>query len=240
MPAAPADSPPLIAATALVRRFGAVTALAGVGLEVAGGEVVLLLGPNGAGKTTLLRALAGLVRPGKGRVRIAGADVCRDPAARRTIGFLSHHALLYDDLTPRENLRFAAALHGLDNAEHRIDAALATADLVARADRPVRGFSRGMLQRLALARATLHAPAVLLLDEPFTGLDVAAAAALRERVRSHRDGGGAVVAVTHEPGDLWEVATRVVVLVAGRLVLEEPRTGGLAAFRDRYAGLLAA
>jgi heme exporter protein A len=239
MTAAPPLASPLVSATALVRRFGAVTALGGVGLEVAAGEAVLLLGPNGAGKTTLLRALAGLVRPQKGRVRIAGGDVNRDPAARRSIGFLSHHALLYDDLTPRENLRFAAALHGLDRVESRIEGALDAAALSARADRPVRGFSRGMLQRLALARATLHEPDVLLLDEPFTGLDVAAAGALRERVRAHRDRGGAVVAVTHEPADLWEVATRVVVLVGGRVVLEESRPPELAAFRRRYAELLA-
>jgi heme exporter protein A len=239
MSAAPPVVSPLISAQALVRRFGAVTALGGVSLEVDPGEMVLLLGPNGAGKTTLLRALAGLVRPAKGRVRIEGGDVNRDPEARRAIGFLSHHALLYDDLTPRENLRFATALHQLDNAERRIDAALAEADLVARADRPVRGFSRGMLQRLALARATLHEPTVLLLDEPFTGLDVSAATTLRDRVERHRAAGGAIVAVTHEPADLWDVATRVVVLIAGKVVLSEARTGELAAFRVRYAGLLA-
>ncbi len=232
--------PPLLVAEALVRRFASVTALAGVSLTVHAGDVVLVLGPNGAGKTTLLRCLAGLARPLRGRVMVAGRDVHADPAARAALGFLSHNALVYEDLTPRENLRFAAALHGLDDPEPRLITALAAAHLEERADLPVRGFSRGMLQRLALARATLHHPDLLLLDEPFTGLDAAAAEALRARLLAEREGGTAIVCVTHDPAELWEVATRVVILVGGRVVVEGARPATLAAFRDLYAQALAA
>lgn len=232
--------PPLLLATALVRRFGPVTALAGVSLSVEPGDVVLVLGPNGAGKSTLLRCLTGLARPLRGTVQLAGRDVHADPAARASLGYLSHNALVYEDLTSRENLRFAAALHGLHDVETRVDAALATARLTERADTPVRGFSRGMLQRLALARATLHRPALLLLDEPFTGLDVPAAGVLRAGLLAEREAGTAIVCVTHDPGELWEVATRVMILVGGRVVLDGPRPESLEHFRASYATAVAA
>jgi heme exporter protein A len=231
---------PLLEATALVRRFGGVRALGGVSLAVAPGELVLLLGPNGAGKTTLLRTIAGLARPSGGRVTVAGRDVHREPAARAALGFLSHHALLYDDLTPRENLRFAATLHGLDDAERRIERALAAAALVPRADRPVRGFSRGMLQRLALARALLPDPPLLLLDEPFTGLDLPSAEVLRHRLAAERAAGRALVCVTHGPEELWAIATRVIVLVGGTVRLDLPRPDDLGAFRAELAEVLVA
>ncbi len=223
---------PLVRATGLVRRFGLIRALDQVSLEVDTGELVLLLGANGAGKTTLLRAIAGLVRPLRGRVEVSGRDVHADPGARGSVGFLSHHAMVYDDLTPRENLRFHAALHRLDGAEREISAALELAGLTGRADAPARGFSRGMLQRLALARADLHRPPLLLLDEPFTGLDPIAAAGLRQRTASwHADGRG-IVAVTHDPATLWDLATRVIVMQRGRVVHDEPRAGELDAFRS--------
>lgn len=214
---------PLVDARALSRRFGAVVALDRVTLAVNAGEVALLLGANGAGKTTLIRILAGLTRPNAGTVRIGGHDLFQEPDARREVGFLSHLALMYQDLTPRENLRFVATLHGLDDAEGRVRAALDDVGLAGRADRPVRGFSRGMLQRLALARATLHAPSVVLLDEPFTGLDAAASRTLATRIAALRDAGRAVVAVTHDPSELWTESTRVVVLEGGRVVRDEPR-----------------
>lgn len=231
---------PLLEATALVRRFGGVRALGGVSLAVVPGELVLLLGPNGAGKTTLLRTIAGLARPSGGRVTVAGRDVHHDPAARAALGFLSHHALLYDDLTPRENLRFAAMLHGLDDAERRIEAALSAAALVERADRPVRGFSRGLLQRLALARALLPDPPLLLLDEPFTGLDVPSAEVLRRRLGAERAAGRALVCVTHGPEELWAIATRVIVLVGGTVRLDMPRPADLHAFRAELAEVMVA
>lgn len=230
---------PLVHVRGLERRFGTVAALRGVDLDVAAGECVLLLGPNGAGKSTLLRTLAGLVRPTRGTVEVGGRSLWRDPAARAAIGFLSHHAFVYDDLTARENLRFAAALHALDGAESRVEAALDAAGLTRRADATVAGFSRGMLQRLAIARATLHDPALLLLDEPFTGLDALAGDAFRARLEGLL-AGRAMICVTHEPGELWTLASRVVVLAGGRVVFDEPRPGSLDAFRSTYAGAIAA
>lgn len=224
---------PLIRATGLVRRFGLIRALDQVSLEVTAGELVLLLGANGAGKTTLLRAFAGLVRPLRGRVEVSGRDVHADPGARGSVGFLSHHAMVYDDLTPRENLRFHAALHQLDGAEREISVALDLVGLTGRADAPARGFSRGMLQRLALARADLHRPPLLLLDEPFTGLDPVAAEALRQRIGTWRADGRGIVAVTHDPAALWDLATRVVVMQRGRVVHDAARAGELAVFRPQ-------
>jgi heme exporter protein A len=230
----------LVQASTLVRRFGAVTALGGVDLSVAPGELVLLLGANGAGKTTLLRILAGLTRPLRGTVMVAGRDLHADPDARRAVGFLSHSALLYEDLTPRENLAFAAALHQLDDPAATVARALEIAGLSARADRPTRGCSRGMLQRLALARATLHDPPVLLLDEPFTGLDAQASHALVARMRADREHGRAIIAVTHDPEVLWSVATRVLLLEAGAVAFDVPRPDDPAPIRERIAGRAAA
>lgn len=221
------------------RRFGRVVALAAVNLEIAAGEVVLLLGPNGAGKTTLLRCIAGLARPLRGSVRIAGRDVHADAGARGQLGLLSHQAMVYDDLTARENLRFAAALHGLDAVEQTVQDALVAVGLTRAADSRVAGFSRGTLQRLAIARATLHRPALLLLDEPFTGLDAASANDLRHRITAERAAGRGVICVTHEPGEAWLPATRIVVLSAGRVVLDIPRPDSLEEFRVTYTRAIA-
>lgn len=222
---------PLLRATGLVRRFGVVRALDQVSLDVQAGEVILLLGANGAGKSTLLRASAGLVRPHRGTVEVLGRNVHGEPDGRGSVGFLSHHAMVYDDLTPRENLRFHAALHRLDDAERTISERLDEVGLSERADTPARGFSRGMVQRLSLARTELHRPPLLLLDEPFTGLDPVATAALQRRIAAWGAEGRGVVAVTHDPSTLWEVATRVVVLRSGRLVHDAPCRGEVSAFQ---------
>ena len=233
------DAAPVVLARGVERKFGPVVALRGVDLQLTAGEVVLLLGPNGAGKSTLLRCIAGLARPTRGTILVAGRDVHSDPLARAGLGLLSHHAFVYDDLTARENLRFAAALHGLDGVEARVQDALEAVGLMRWADTTVAGFSRGTLQRLAIARSTLHHPALLLLDEPFTGLDAAAAAELRHRIAADRTAGRAVICVTHEPGEAWLPATRVVVLLAGRLVLDLPRPDSLEEFRVTYARAIA-
>ncbi len=229
---------PVIVAKGLERRFGALVALCGVDLSVGAGELVLVVGPNGAGKSTLMRILAGLATPTKGRVRVGGMDLHADPEARGAIGFLSHQTLVYDDLTARENLRFAAALHGLDGVEARVQQALDAVGLSHRSDVRAGTFSRGMSQRLAIARATLHGPPVLLLDEPFTGLDSPGADALRQRLVVEREGGRVLVCVTHEPAEVWDIATRVVVLRGGRIALDAPRPADLAAFRATYASML--
>jgi heme exporter protein A len=234
-----APDSPLLVVHSLERRFGALVALRGVSFAVGHGEVVLLLGPNGAGKSTLLRCIAGLARPTKGRVTVADLRVHGDPDARRQLGLLSHHSYLYEDLTARENLRFAAELHGLDSVPERVEHALADARLTSRADSRVFGFSRGMMQRLAIARATLHQPPLLLLDEPFTSLDVAASEELRERVRRERNAGRTVLCVTHEPGELWAVTTRVIVIRGGEVVTDEARPDDLEAFRVHYNALVA-
>jgi heme exporter protein A len=224
----------------LERRFGHVVALRSVSLSVGPGEVVLLAGPNGAGKSTLLRVLAGLTRPTRGSVRVGGDELRQLPAARARIGFLSHQTLLYDDLTARENLRFAATLQGLDAADARVMDALNAAGLAQRADTRVGLLSHGTRQRLSIARATLHSPLLLLLDEPFSGLDAAAAARLRDATAAAAHAGQAVICVTHQPADIWAVATRVVLLDRGAILLDEPRPATIELFNATAHRLLAA
>ncbi|MBN63135.1 MAG: daunorubicin ABC transporter ATP-binding protein [Gemmatimonadetes bacterium] len=203
------------------KRFGAHTALQPTDLVVQRGEAALLAGANGAGKSTLLRLVAGLCRPSQGTVLIGGCDLQRAPETRAAIGLLSHQILLYDELTARENLLFFARLYSLNDGGARADEALAAAGLAPRQDHRVGGFSRGMKQRLALARATLHRPSVLLLDEPFTGLDAAAGTALRERLCRFRADGGTCLLVTHRFDEAEGLIDRLLVLERGRLQLDE-------------------
>jgi len=231
---------PVIVAKGLERRFGLVVALRSVSLTVHPGEVVLLAGPNGAGKSTLLRTIAGLVRPTRGTVHIAGHQLRSEPAARSAIGFLSHQTFLYDDLTARENLRFAATLHGLDSVEQRVMDALDAAGLTQRAEARAAVLSHGTKQRLSIARATLHDPAVLLLDEPFNGLDAAAVTRLRTGLGADVARGRAILCVTHQPADLWQIATRVVLLNRGTIVFDTPRHATLDEFHDHCDQALAA
>ena len=228
----------LLAAAGLERAFGALRALRGVSLEVGAGETLAIAGPNGAGKSTLLRILAGLMRPSAGSVTIEGHPVSpADPASRRPIGLVSHQSLLYDDLTLHENLAFAARLHGLSDPDATARRALDDAGLGARGGDLPRLLSRGMLQRAAIARAILHDPRVLLLDEPFTGLDAASAERLRGLLAERAAAGRALVLVTHHLAEAWDIATRVAVLVAGGWVLDEPKAGAVSAFLPRYAAL---
>ena len=217
--------------------FGLNPALANVSLRVQRGEFVVMLGRNGAGKSTLLGVMARLVKPNRGRVRICGVDVARDPErGRERIGLVAHQTFLYPGLTARENLRLHARLHGLEGAGERVAAALADAGLDLRADRPVRGFSRGMQQRLAIARATLHGPELMLLDEPFTGLDMEAAELLSERLRQWAVAGRTVVRATHNLEQGLEGVNRWVLLDRGRIVTEW--TGGSTAVGIRYRQFL--
>lgn len=191
------------------RRFGRRRVLKDVTFDLAAGGFLLLLGPNGAGKTTLLRMLATLLTPSAGSVRVCGLDA-REQAAevRRAVGLVGHSPLLYGDLTARENLRFYARMYLLADMPGLVDEALERVGLGLRADDPTRTFSRGMRQRLALARALLHRPRVLLLDEPYAGLDTRAAALL-DRILDERAGSASVVLVTHDPGRpaAWASAT---------------------------------
>jgi len=206
---------------------------------VRAGEMLAVAGPNGAGKTTLLRLLAGLMRPSAGEVRIRGQRPTRDdPGPRRAIGLLSHHTFLYDDLTPAENLHFTARLYGLTDPAGATRAALEEVGLTARADTPVRHLSRGLLQRAAIARALLHQPDILLLDEPFTGLDAPSADRFRALLAAQLARGRALVLVSHHLAEAWDLATHVAVLSGGRWALEGSRPSDLAAFHARYAELV--
>ncbi|MFL5495832.1 MAG: heme ABC exporter ATP-binding protein CcmA [Gemmatimonadales bacterium] len=226
---------PLLEARGLCRSFGRVRVLHGIDLTLAPGEALAVAGPNGAGKTTLLRLLAGLLRPSAGGVRVLGQSLHGGAAgARRAIGLLSHQSLLYDDLTLAENLTFVARLYGLPQPATAARAALEAAGLGDRSEWLPRRLSRGLLQRAAIARALLHRPRALLLDEPFTALDAVAAARLRELLRERLTEGLGMVIVTHHLAEVWEIATRVAVMVNGRWVSDEARTGALEEFLPRY------
>ena len=235
------DGPLLLEVRGLQRSFGRVRILQGVDLSLQPGEALVVAGPNGAGKTTLLRLLAGLMQPSAGEIRILGNSMARGSArTRRAIGLLSHQSLLYDDLTLLENLTCAARLYGLDRPRERAAAALDEAGLTPRAADLPKRLSRGLLQRAAIARALLHAPRLLLLDEPFTGLDAASSDRLRADLRARLDRGLGVVLVTHHLAEVWQLASRVAVLVDGRWATDEPREGPLDAFLPRYYGLIGA
>lgn len=200
------------------RTFGRRRALHRVSLTAAAGTITALLGHNGAGKSTLLSIAATLLRPTSGRVEYGDRDGAAEGAPLRArIGLLGHDLSLYQELTAAENLRFFAKVYGLDAVETRVDAALDRAGLAARRDDGVAGFSRGMRQRLALERALIHEPRLLLLDEPFTGLDEAARRALRARLRSARDAGAIVLLTTHDTAAIEGLTDAAVSLVDGRL-----------------------
>ncbi len=209
--------PPIVARD-LRRDFAGVPVLAGVDLTVEAGELVVLLGSNGAGKTTLLRVLAMLLRPSGGTLALFGEDASRRPAAaRRRLGHVGHESACYPDLSGRENLEFYAELYAVPDARGRIDEVLSWAGLADAARRPVRVYSRGMAQRLALARALLHGPELLLLDEPWSGLDPAAAARLESLLGELRRAGHAIVLSTHDLDRVAATATRVAILHRGRI-----------------------
>ena len=209
----------------LTKSFGPRAALAGVDLSVEAGESVTLAGPNGAGKTTLLRTLATLTRSTSGTVRIAGLDPLQAGIkVRRRIGFLSHRTLLYEDLTAEQNLRFYGRMYDLDDVPGRAQDLLERVGLATRSQDLVRTFSRGMKQRLAVARAVLHDPAVLLLDEPYTGLDPNASEVLTDLLVGLAGEGCTILLTTHNIGRGLAVGTRIVVLVEGRVVYDVPRT----------------
>jgi heme exporter protein A len=209
-----------VEARGLVKTYGATRALAGVDVTLRAGEVTVVEGPNGSGKSTLLGILSLLVRPSRGELRFGDRDARAEAGALRgTLGVLAHAALVYPDLSALESLRFAAELHDLPRAEAdaRIASLRARFELGGFADRPARTYSRGQLQRLAIARTLLHRPTLVLLDEPSTGLDAASTARLVEVVEDERKRGAIVAVVTHDEGFASAIATGRVRLSRGRV-----------------------
>jgi heme exporter protein A len=218
----------MLLAEQLHHRFGSVRALDGISFSVRPGQTLAIFGPNGAGKTTLLKVLAGLIRPQKGRAHVEGG--------RRAIGWIGHQAQLYNQLTVRENLRFWASLYDVKPPAEL----LARLGLEEHADRPVRALSRGLVQRVAIARALVHNPAVLLLDEPFTGLDRTAAETLGRLLAQHAAAGRATVLVTHNVEEGTGLATDVAFMRAGRFVHIGPRAGrGAQQVTEEYRNAIA-
>lgn len=209
----------VISVRKLYKRFGLKTVLRGLDFHVQQGEFVALLGPNGAGKTTFLRILASLSRPAAGEVRIAGFRLPHQAAAvRRRLGVVSHLPLLYGDLTAEENLRFYGRMYGIANLDRRVAEVLQVVGLANRRRDLVRTFSRGMQQRLAIGRAVLHDPEVMLFDEPHTGLDQEACLMLDRVLREVAARGRTVVMTSHDLARAADLASRFDVLSRGVIV----------------------
>ena len=222
--------------TDVTRNFGRRRALNRVTLQVDAGEVIALLGPNGAGKSTLLSIAATLLSPSSGHVRYGSCDAPRAGSAiRRRIGLLAHDLYIYPELSPAENLRFFAKIYGLTDIDRKVDEALESAHLTHRRDDVVSGFSRGMRQRLALERALLHDPRLVLLDEPFTGLDDVAIDALRARLGRLRTAGCIVIIATHDLETVEGVIDRAAMLHNGQLADVQH---GTASLRQRYRDVI--
>ncbi len=213
----------MICAAHLRKAYGSSVVLDDISLELGPGQALVLLGPNGAGKTTLLRILATLIRPTAGTLQVAGVDALRQPErVRAAIGMVGHGSYVYEDLTALENLRFWTIMGGHDASESRLRGALQQVELEAVAGDRARTFSAGMKRRLGLARVVLGPARLLLLDEPFTGLDRQGIKWLGEFLLAFKGGGGNIVLATHSFGSGLGIADRVGILAAGRLVLDRP------------------
>lgn len=224
----------------LTRRFGRTIAVDDLSLAIEAGEAVALFGPNGAGKTTFMRLCATLLRPTRGRVRILGIDAVENGiAVRRNIAMLAHESYLYPDLTPLENLRFHARLFGVADPEQRIRHLIERLGILGWSQRPVRTLSRGLVQRCALARVLLHKPAVLFLDEPFTGLDLDAQTILAEVLAEAHRQGTTLLMSTHDLASGLALCTSALVLARGRFA-SYGRVGAQerGAFERRYRDLV--
>jgi heme ABC exporter ATP-binding subunit CcmA len=228
----------MILVQGLAKYFGRFSALRSLQIEIQQGQFVALFGRNGAGKTTFLRILAGLSRPSAGSVRITNPDSRSPQAARGSVGYLSHNTALYLDLTALENLRFYARLMGLPLKDRELAREIDRVGLSGREHEPVRNYSRGMQQRLGIARAFLHDPCILLLDEPFTGLDQGGAEFLKSYlVAAHAEGKTLLMAI-HDVGLGYELADRLVVIERGVVALDVMKQSlRLAEFEGRYQSI---
>lgn len=219
------DMPPTLEATGLTRLFGRRRAVNDVSFALAAGEALALFGPNGAGKTTLLRLLAGLLRPTSGQAVIGGTSARGNAEIRGQVGLISHQTMLYPALTALENVEFAARLHGVASPREAARRALETIGIGDRAESFVKTLSRGMQQRVSIARAIVHQPAILLLDEPYTGLDAGGAAALTGMLRGLRGAGSTMVLVTHNIEEGLAISSHAGVMMRGELARFEPSAG---------------
>jgi heme exporter protein A len=225
-PTGPEPNPWAIEVKGLRKSFGPVTALRNVNLRVPYLQSATLLGPNGAGKSTLIRILSTLTRPSSGRVWIDGLDVQTwGTEVRRRIGFTAHQTLLYGDLSALQNLRFYGRMYGLTDVESHIRDLIARVELAERQDDPVRTLSRGMQQRLAIARSLLHNPRILLLDEPYSGLDQRAARILTNLIHELLVEGRTLLMTTHDLQWAAEISHQVFILFGGRVIHEAPAAG---------------
>lgn len=224
----PAVSPVGLRLENIDKRYGRLLALRGVSLTIAAGECVVFAGRNGSGKTTLLRIVSQLVRPSRGRVTFSGATGDEQTTAVRP-GFVAHATMVYDELTAEENLLLFARLQEIAQPEKRVETLLHDVGLSERRGSLVRTFSRGMRQRVAIARALLHEPAVLLLDEPATGLDPQGVTWLAEAIRRLRDSGRTILMSLHGESEISQLGTRAIRLDAGSIAADT-RTG--ATFRS--------
>ena len=212
----------VVSARGLCRRYGRFWALRDLDLDIVPGEALALLGANGAGKSTLLSLLCTLARPSEGKLEIMGLDPQKKAIEVRShIGYVAHHTLLDDALTARENLRYYGDLFGLDRLEERIETRLTQMGLIERAEDRAEGFSRGMRQRLSLARALLHDPNLLVLDEPFTGLDAPGCRDLANALAAEKARGCALILATHQLAEVLPWCDRVLILNFGRKVEED-------------------
>ncbi|MBM3788941.1 MAG: ABC transporter ATP-binding protein [Acidobacteria bacterium] len=226
---------PLIEVQELAKFFGRFSALRSLRLDVQESQFVSLFGRNGAGKTTFLKILAGLSRPSAGAVRIHDPAPLAPQAARGSMGYLSHDTALYLDLTAVENLRFYARLLGLPFGERRLTEEIERVGLGGRGQEPVRNYSRGMQQRLAIARAFLHHPKILLLDEPFAGLDQGGTDFLKRYLAAAHAGGKTCLMAIHDVALGYELADRLVVIERGVVALDVARSSlSLEEFQQRY------
>ena len=223
-------------AKGLVRRFSRLRAVDGITFDLKAGELLTIFGPNGAGKTTLLNILAGVMCPDEGQVLLDGNVVVGSERQwRKEVGLVTHQTMLYDRLTAVENLSFYSKLFSLEDSERRIRDALEGLKIKEVADQPVGSLSRGFQQRIALARALLHDPKILLLDEPYIGLDLYASRLLRDLISQLKDGERTVVLVTHNFGQGLELADRIAIQVSGQFIFTGPSDGvELTEFEEFY------
>ena len=222
-PATAARDLRVVDAEGLVRAFGGRRAVDGVSLSLQAGDCLALFGPNGAGKTTLLRLLAGLLAPSAGRCLVGGVPLREGTAARAQVGLISHASMLYGALSARENVEFAARMYGVPRPADAAMRALAAMRVADRAETPVRALSRGLQQRVSIARAIVHGPRLLLCDEPYTGLDEAGSAALTAALADRRHAGAALLLVTHNLAEGLALATHAAIMRRGRFVRYEER-----------------